>query len=56
MKVILLEPRASAAGAQNAGDEIEVSDAEAKRLIEAGTARPVRAASKSKPEKAVKGR
>lgn len=56
MKVILLEPRAAATGAQNPGDQIEVSDAEAKRLIESGTARPIRATSKSKPEKAVKGR
>lgn len=60
MKVILLQPRASAHGAQNAGDEVEVSAEEAKRMIEAGTAKPVRAqktekaVSKAKPEKASK--
>lgn len=52
MKVELLQPRASALGPQNAGDQIEVSDAEAKRMIEAGTARPVR--SQKAPEKAVR--
>lgn len=52
MKVILLQARAAAVGPQNVGDEIEVSDAEAKRLIEAGTAKPVRAAKSA--EKAVK--
>jgi len=56
MKVILIEPRATASGPQNAGDEIDVSDAEAKRLIQNGTARPVRATKKNKPEKAVKDR
>lgn len=52
MKVILLQARAAATGPQNVGDEVEVSDAEAKRLIEGGTARPARAA--KAPEKAVK--
>lgn len=60
MKVRLLQARASAMGAQNVGDEVEVSDAEAKRMIEAGTAAPVRdvkpekAVSRAKPEKASK--
>lgn len=54
MKVILTEPRASATGPQNAGDEVEVSSSEAARMIAAGTAQPVRKSSKSKPEKAVK--
>ena len=50
MKVKLLIARASADGAQNRGDEVEVSADEAKRMIEAGQAEPVRSA---KPEKAV---
>jgi hypothetical protein len=54
MRIILLEPRASAHGAQNAGDQIDVSDAEAQRLIANGTARPVRASKRGKPERAVK--
>ena len=44
MRVELLIARASAAGTQNVGDEVDVSDAEAKRLIKAGQARPVRRA------------
>lgn len=51
MKVKLLEARAAATGAQNVGDEVEVSADEAKRLIAAGKAMPVRAA---KPETATK--
>lgn len=60
MKVRLLEARASADGAQNVGDEVEVTADEAKRMIEAGTAAPVRdvkpekAVSRAKPEKASK--
>lgn len=60
MKVRLLEARASAVGAQNVGDEVEVTTDEAKRMIEAGTAEPVRAVepekavSRAKPEKASK--
>ncbi|WP_424967332.1 hypothetical protein [Dinoroseobacter sp. S375] len=60
MKVKLLVARASAAGAQNVGDEIEVSSDEARRLIEAKQAAPVRSAApqkavkRSKAEKAVK--
>lgn len=50
MKVELLQPRASAIGAQNRGDIIDVSEAEAKRMIQAGQAMPVR--SGSKPETA----
>lgn len=50
MKVRLLISRATLKGGQMAGDEIEVSDAEAKRLIEAGQAEPLR---RSRPEQAV---
>lgn len=50
MKIELLTARASAGGAQNRGDVIEVSEAEAARLIEAGQAIPVR--SSGKPETA----
>jgi hypothetical protein len=42
MKIKLLTSRAGADGAFAAGDEIEVSDAEAARMIEAGQALPVR--------------
>lgn len=52
MKVKLLMSRSGADGAQNAGDEIEVSNNEAKRMIEAGQAVP--AVGDVKPEKAVK--
>lgn len=50
MKIELLTPRTGPSGAQNRGDVIEVSDAEAARMIEAGQATPVRAA---EPERAV---
>jgi hypothetical protein len=54
MKIKLLVARASATGAQNRGDEIEVSSDEAKRMIEAGQAEPIR---QSKPlEKAVRNK
>ena len=52
MKIKLLQSRVTAEAAQNAGDEIDVSAEEAKRMIEAGQAMPVRG--KAKPEKAVK--
>lgn len=52
MQVKLLMARASAAGSQNRGDVIEVGDAEAQRMIDAGQAELVRAA--KAPEKAVK--
>jgi len=55
MKIILNVPRAAASGAQNIGDEVEVSADEAKRMIEAGHASPVRTSSR-KTEKAVKAR
>lgn len=42
MKIKLLVARASAAGAENRGDVIEVSDAEAIRMVEAGQAEVVR--------------
>ena len=60
MKVKLLVSRATATGAENRGDVIEVDDAEAVRMIEAEQAEPVRSAgtekavSKPKAEKAVK--
>lgn len=50
MKIELLTARASAGGSQNRGDVIDVSEDEAKRLIEAGHALPVRSA--AKPETA----
>lgn len=50
MKIKLLVSRAGANFVQNAGDEIEVGDAEAVRMIEAGQAVAVRSA---QPEKAV---
>ena len=50
MQVKLLTARASARGAENRGDIVEVSDDEAVRMIEAGQAEPVRAV---EPEKAV---
>lgn len=62
MRVKLLVSRATATEAQNRGDVIEVSDAEAVRMIEAGQAEPVREAvperamAKPKVEKAVKGK
>ena len=52
MKVKLLISRAAASGSQNRGDVVEVSDAEAVRMFDAGQAEPVRA--EKAPEKAVK--
>lgn len=52
MKVKLLVPRASAEGAQNRGDVVEVTNAEAERMVAAEQAELVRAA--KAPEKAVK--
>lgn len=61
MKVELLVPRATATGAENRGDVIDVDAAEGKRMIEAGQAVLVRSAAKaektvpqSKAEKAKK--
>jgi hypothetical protein len=54
MKIRLLVSRSGPAGAQNAGDQIDVPDAEAMRMIEAGQATPIRTAAKGKPERAVK--
>lgn len=57
MKITLLVSRASAAGSQNRGDVIDVGDAEAFRMIEAGQAQPFaeapieRAVPKSRAEK-----
>lgn len=42
MKVKLLVSRSGSDGAFAPGDEIDVSDAEAKRMIEAGQCEPVR--------------
>lgn len=50
MKITLLVSRATATGSENRGDVVEVSDAEAIRMIEAGQAAPVRAV---EPEKAI---
>lgn len=44
MKIRLLVSRGGAFGVQNRGDEIDVSDAEAVSMIEAGQAEPVREA------------
>lgn len=52
MKIELLQSRATATGAQNRGDVIDVDDAEAIRMIEADQAIAVRA--EKSPEKAVK--
>jgi hypothetical protein len=61
MKVRLLVSRATNDGAQNRGDEIEVSAAEADALMAAGQAELIRAAAPeraagrgAKPEKAKK--
>ncbi len=61
MKVKLLQSRATATGAENRGQIVEVSDAEAVRMIEAGQAEPIRenrkvekAVKKASPEKASK--
>lgn len=60
MKVKLLTARAGAMGSQNRGDEIEVTDAEAIRMIDAGQAEavrsvtPERAAKRTKAEKAAR--
>lgn len=51
MKIKLLVSRAGANFSQSAGDEIDVDDKEAIRLIDAGQAEPVREQVK---EKAVK--
>jgi hypothetical protein len=51
MKIKLLTARATATGAQNRGAVVDVTDAEAVRMIEAGQAEPVR---RDAPEKAVK--
>lgn len=49
MKVRLLIGRSGPAGSFSSGEEIEVSDSEGKRLVEAGKASPVAsAAPKSK--------
>lgn len=44
MKIKLLVARSGATESQNAGDVIEVGDAEAIRMIEAGQAEPLRSA------------
>lgn len=44
MKISLLVSRAGPGGSNNVGDQIEVSDAEAIRMIEAGQAVAVRTA------------
>lgn len=60
MKIRLLVSRGGPGGVQAAGEEIEMANAEAVRMIEAGQAEPVRtqaaerAVPKRKTEKAVK--
>lgn len=60
MKIRLLTARATATGSENRGDEIDVADDEAVRMIEAGQAEPVReeavekAVRKPRAEKAAK--
>jgi hypothetical protein len=59
MKIELLVPRAAASGSQNRGDVIEVSDAEAVRMIEAGQAVAIRSVAPetaAKPVRAEKAR
>lgn len=53
MKIKLLVARATATGAENRGDEIEVADAEAIRMIEAGQAEPMRGV---EPDRAISRR
>lgn len=60
VKVKLLVPRTGPAGAQNAGDEIEVPAADAQRMVDAGQCeivrgnKPERTVKRAKPEKASK--
>lgn len=54
MKIKLIVSRAGAGFAQNAGDEIEVGDAEAIRMIAAGQAEAVRSATVEKATKTAK--
>lgn len=46
MKVKLLVPRAAATGSQNRGDVVEVSAADAERMVKAGQAEHIRAKKK----------
>lgn len=52
MQIKLLTARATATGSENRGDVIDVDNAEAIRMIEAGQAEAVRG--KQEPEKATK--
>lgn len=60
MKVKLLVSRSGAMGAQNVGEEVEVSADEAKRMVAAGQAvllrgiKPEKAVKRAKAERAVK--
>jgi hypothetical protein len=54
MKIKLLVPRATATGAENIGDVIDTTDAEAIRMIEAGQAVPVAPAPEVATRKAPK--
>ena len=51
MKVKLLVGRAGTGFSQNVGEVVEMSDAKAKRLIDAGQAEAVKPAPKKKPKK-----
>lgn len=55
MKIRLLVSRAGPAGVDNRGDEIEVADAEAIRMIDAGQAEPLRDAPAEKAVKRPRG-
>lgn len=50
MKIKLLVSRATATGSENRGDVIDIDNAEAQRMIEAGQAEIVRSV---KPEQAI---
>jgi hypothetical protein len=54
MKIKLLIARATATGSENRGDVIDVSDAQAVRMIEAGQAEAVRSVASEKAVKASK--
>lgn len=55
MKIKLLVSRAGSDFSQSVGDEIDVADDEAIRLIEAGQAEPVRGAPVERAVKPAKG-
>jgi hypothetical protein len=54
MKVKLLVARAAASGSENRGDIVEVSDAEAIRMVEQGQAELIREETKERAVKPVR--